>query len=99
MVRPEGLKDIAAYARGIGVHKGLVSASLVRDAHAAGLLVHVWTLRAENAFLPAELRKGSDPSARGDMAAEATLFLKAGVDGYFTDNPAIGVAARDAFRR
>ena len=33
------------------------------------------------------------------MAAEATLFLTAGVDGYFTDNPAIGVAARDAFRR
>ena len=98
MIRPEGLKDIAAHARGIGVHKSLVSASLVRDAHAAGLLVHVWTLRAENTFLPAELRKGSDPSARGDMAAEATLFLKAGVDGYFTDNPAIGVASRDAFR-
>ncbi len=34
-----------------------------------------------------------------DMAGEATLFLKVGVDGYFTDNPAIGVAARDAFRR
>ncbi len=32
------------------------------------------------------------------MAGEATLFLKAGVDGYFTDYPAIGVAARDAFR-
>ena len=98
MVRPEGLKDIAAYASGVGVHQSLVSASLVRDAHAAGLLVHVWTLRAENAFLPAELRKGSDPSVRGDMAAEATRLLKAGVDGYFTDHPAIGVAARDAFR-
>jgi len=33
------------------------------------------------------------------MAGEATLFLKQGVDGYFTDHPAIGVAARDAFRR
>jgi glycerophosphoryl diester phosphodiesterase len=73
--------------------------SLVRDAHAAGLLVHVWTLRAENAFLPVELRRGPEPRTHGDMAAEATLFLKAGVDGYFTDNPAIGVAARDAFRR
>jgi len=98
MLRPEGLREVAAYARGIGVHKSLASASLVRDAHAAGLLVHVWTLRAENAFLPAELRKGTDPSARGDMAAEATLFLKAGVDGYFTDHTAIGVPARDAFR-
>ncbi len=31
------------------------------------------------------------------MAAEATLFLKAGVDGCFTDQPAIGVAAREGF--
>jgi len=99
MLRPEGLREIAAYARGIGVHKGLASATLVRDAHAAGLLVHVWTLRAENTFLPVALRRGTEPSARGDMAAEATLFLEAGVDGYFTDHPALGVAARDAFRR
>jgi glycerophosphoryl diester phosphodiesterase len=98
MLRPEGLREVAAYARGIGVHKSLASASLVRDAHAAGLLVHVWTLRAENAFLPADLRRGTDPAVHGDMAAEATLFLKAGVDGYFTDHPALGVAARDAFR-
>lgn len=99
MLRPEGLRGIAAYARGIGVHKSLASPALVRDAHAAGLLVHAWTLRAENAFLPPDLRKGPDPAARGDMAAEATRFLEAGVDGYFTDFPAIGVAARDAFRR
>ncbi len=110
LVRPEGLRDIAAYARGIGVHKGLViprdgsdrltsPTTLVRDAHAAGLVVHVWTLRAENSFLPAELRRGKEPAAHGDMAAEATLFLKAGVDGYFTDHPAIGVGAREAFAR
>jgi glycerophosphoryl diester phosphodiesterase len=106
MVRPEGLRDIASYARGIGVHKSLVvprdgggrslpPTSLVQDAHAAGLLVHVWTLRAENEFLPAELRRGAEPASLGDMAGEAMLFLKAGVDGYFTDHPAVGVAARD----
>ena len=107
MVGPAGLREVASYARGIGVHKSLViprdghgrsqaPTSLVRDAHAAGLLVHVWTLRAENEFLPTELRRGTDPAAPGDMAAEAALFLRAGVDGYFTDHPAHGVAARDA---
>ena len=108
MLRPEGLREIATYARGIGVNKSLVippdrggrSASptrLVRDAHAAGLLVHVWTLRAENAFLPEERHRGEEPSAHGDMAGEVRLFLETGVDGLFTDHPAIAVAARDAF--
>jgi glycerophosphoryl diester phosphodiesterase len=107
MMTPEGLRDIAQYARGIGVDKNLVlprgeggrlqpATSLVRDAHAAGLLVHVFTLRAENQFLPAELRQGEDLTARGDYAAEAALFLKAGVDGFFTDFPALGVKVRDA---
>ena len=72
MVRPEGLRDIASYARGIGVHKGLVvprdgqgrslpPTTLVRDAHAAGLLVHAWTLRAENEFLPARAAEQRGP--------------------------------------
>jgi glycerophosphoryl diester phosphodiesterase len=110
LIRPEGLREIRSYARGIGVHKNLVlprdggdrllpPTALVRDAHAASLLVHVFTLRAENQFLPAELRLGPDMPARGDLAAEATLFLAAGVDGFFTDHPAIGVAARDSFLR
>jgi len=110
LMKPEGLREIATYARGIGVHKNLVlprdscdrllsPTTLVRDAHAAGLLVHVFALRAENQFLPAELRRGSDLLAAGDMAAEAALFLKAGIDGFFTDFPAIGVEAREAFLR
>lgn len=37
------------------------------------------------------------PSQRGDMAAEITAFLEAGVDGFFTDDPAIGRSALDAF--
>ena len=73
--------------------------TLVRDAHAASLLVHVFTLRAENQFLPAELRRGTSPDAKGDLAAEVELFLKAGVDGFFADQPGIGAKARDAFLR
>jgi glycerophosphoryl diester phosphodiesterase len=108
LLRPDGLATIARYARAIGVEKALVlprdaanrlrpPTSLVEAAHRAGLLVHVWTLRRENEFLPAELRRGTDPAAAGDLAGEARLFLEAGVDGYFTDNPSQGVEARDAF--
>jgi glycerophosphoryl diester phosphodiesterase len=103
MLRPEGLRDVATYARAIGVHKSLVvprdargrslpPTSLVRDAHAAGLLVHVWTLRAENEFLPAELRR--EGTVHGDLAGEVRLFVEAGVDGFFTDHPGIAAAAR-----
>ena len=55
--------------------------TLVRDAHAAGLFVHVWTLRREAQFLP--------KSYQGDMAAEVKQFVELGVDGMFTDFPDI----------
>jgi len=48
--------------------------TLVADAHAAGLLVHPYTFRAENVFLPLELRSSADPGrlrqpVRRDRAA------------------------------
>ncbi len=104
----QGLREIARYADGVGVNKDLIiprqgdgtlgaPTQVVGNAHAARLLVHTWTLRAENNFLPTNLRFGTDPTVLGDMAAEARAFLQAGVDGYFTDHPNIGVVARDAF--
>jgi glycerophosphoryl diester phosphodiesterase len=110
LVSPEGLAEIARYAQGIGVHRHLVlppdgqgglapPTPLVDAAHRAGLLVHVWTLRAENAHLPESFRRGDAPEDEGDMRGEALLFLEAGVDGFFTDHPDVGVAARDAFLR
>jgi glycerophosphoryl diester phosphodiesterase len=91
------LRDVASYADAIGIYKPLATAEGVRDAHAAGLKVHVWTLRAENEFLPEALRSSSDVTAQGDLAAEIRGYLERGVDGFFTDHPAIGVRARDAW--
>jgi glycerophosphoryl diester phosphodiesterase len=42
-----GLRQVAEYADAVGVDKALVSPGLVADARAAGLRVHVWTLRDE----------------------------------------------------
>jgi len=94
------LRAIAEYARAVGPPKRLLIArdatgrspaptTFVDDAHAAGLLVHPFTFRAENEFLPLELRSSDDPAAHGDLAAELRQFLALGIDGYFTDYPAV----------
>jgi glycerophosphoryl diester phosphodiesterase len=111
MLSGEGLRAIAEYARCLGPEKSLIvprdsegrstpTTDLVARAHDAGLLVHPWTFRAENYFLPTELRRG-DPNApdfmrqRGDLEAELGLFHAASVDGLFCDFPGAAVAARD----
>lgn len=103
MVTPAGLKAVAAYAWGIGPNKAMLwqrelPSSIVRDAHAAGLRVHPWTYRAENQFLPPIYRNGADPRTHGELAAEISAALRLGIDGFFTDFPAIGVRTRDAAR-
>jgi glycerophosphoryl diester phosphodiesterase len=65
----------------------------VADAHAKGLEVHGWTFRAENIFLPNEFDNGSDPAALGNMGGQVQAFLALGMDGFFTDQPDLGVAA------
>jgi glycerophosphoryl diester phosphodiesterase len=104
MITPDGLERIATYADAIGAAKALViprdeegrslaPTTLVQQAHKAGLKVIVWTLRSENFFLPAELRDGPDPRAVGRAEQEVRAFAAAGVDGIFTDHPAIAVRA------
>lgn len=104
MVSASGLKAIAAYANGVGPDWSMViptvdgglgaPTALVADAHAAGLAVHPWTVRAENAFLPPKLRKGSNPADFGDVDAVYRALFAAGVDGLFSDFPGLAVKAR-----
>lgn len=104
MLTPSGLAEIAAYADAIGPDVRQVAAAdgkatpLVEQAHSAGLKVHAWTLRKENAFLPAPLRNGSDPTAEGNYAAAWGLLAATGVDGLFTDDPALAAALRRSAR-
>ncbi len=91
------LSDIARHADVIGIAKTLASVEAVAAAHAANLGVHVWTFRAENEFLPEDLRTGTDPAAHGNLEAEIQRYLKRGIDGFFVDFPAVGVRVRDAY--
>jgi len=111
MATAEGLREVASYADGVGPEKyhfivprraddtlhAADATDFVRNAHAAGLKVHPYTFRAENRFLPANLRSCTDPNARGDLAREIELFLSVGIDGFFADQSDIGVGARDRF--
>lgn len=105
MVTPAGLAEIATYAQWISPPLRRVipldaagqsgpPAALIADAHKAGLKVSVFTFRPENQFLPVNLR-GGDANARWPqgMVADVRAFVAAGVDGFFTDDPALGRAA------
>jgi len=101
MATPKGLHQIADYAQVVAPNKSYVvgrmqnsvptqPSSFVQDAHDVGLLVHPWTFRAENAFLPDTYRRGGERSNLGSGAEEIAAFLRAGIDGFFTDHPDIG---------
>ena len=105
LTSPAGLRTLKGVVNAIGPDKAEViprtaggrlgtPTSLVADAHRAGLWVIPYTFRAENQFLPTDLRRGSDPDARGDAVAEDERYLRAGIDGFFTDQADLGVTAR-----
>lgn len=103
MMTPAGLQRIAEYASIIGPYartvipvdgEGRLAAptALVPDAHAAGLKVMPYTFRPEQHFLPRALWKNENPATRNEAAsiAEIRAYLAAGIDGFFTDDPALG---------
>ncbi|MEU6487108.1 glycerophosphodiester phosphodiesterase [Streptomyces sp. NPDC046887] len=104
LITPAGLKEIARYAQGIGPTLDLIiprtadgrlgrPTTLVRDAHARGLVLHPYTLRNENSFLPADFRRGTDPNAYGDAFGAYRAYFATGIDGIFTDQPDTGLLA------
>ncbi|MGP3999702.1 glycerophosphodiester phosphodiesterase [Streptomyces sp. 8N706] len=108
LVKPEGLKWIATFAQGVGPWVDLIiprddsgklgeETTLVPDAHAAGLIVHPYTMRNENQFLPADFRRGTDPAAYGDAFGAFKRYFETGIDGIFSDNPDTALLAQADF--
>lgn len=108
MITPAGLRDIACYADAIGPSVRAIiplqadgtlgrPTALVHDAHAAGLELHPYTFRPENQFLAKNFWQDSDPKTFNESGsvAEIRTYLDAGIDAFFTDDPAIGREALD----
>ncbi len=102
LLSPANLKEIAAFADGIGPWKRLIIAenpdktlaapnAVVADAHTAGLTVHPYTFRNEDRYLAKDY--GNDP------IQEYLQFYELGVDGVFSDFPDTAVAARKIFMK
>lgn len=108
MMTPAGLHDIAGYADAIGPNiRSIIPlaadgtlgkpTSLAHDAHAVKLELHPYTFRPENYFQAKNFWQGSDPKTFNEAGsiAEIRAYLDAGVDAFFTDDPAIGRKALD----
>ncbi|MFE7387182.1 glycerophosphodiester phosphodiesterase [Streptomyces sp. NPDC057582] len=110
LVTPAGLKWMASFAQGIGPTLDLIipkdasgrlttPTSLVRDAHEQGLILHPYTMRNENSFLPADFRRGTDPNAYGDAFGAFRTYFATGIDGIFSDNPDTALLAAEDFTK
>ena len=99
----KGLAEVARYAQFLAPYRGDLiplaadghlgaPSGLIARAHAAGLLVGTWTFRPENHFLAADFRSADGDGARNPAGsiAEIRHFVAAGVDAFFTDDPALG---------
>lgn len=108
LLEPESLRGLSAVVDGISPDQRLIlpvgldgavgsATGLVADAHAAGLQVIPWTVRAENAFLPREYQIGTDPAGFGRVSDYLVRLLQTGIDGVFTDQPDLAYTARQQF--
>ena len=108
MTSAAGLQEVATYADVLGPDKAQVfprnadgtsgaASAIVTNSHAAGLKVVPYTVRAENQFLPAQYRLGTDPNAFGNVLGEFADLYGSGIDGIFSDQPDLAYTAREDY--
>lgn len=103
LLTPAGLAEVAAHADWLAPatrmiipvdaqNRLMAPTGIVEAGHKAGLLVGTWTFRPENHFIAADFAQGAPDGARNPEAsvAEIRRYLATGLDGFFTDDPALG---------
>jgi glycerophosphoryl diester phosphodiesterase len=112
LLTQSSIQQIATYADGLGPYKlnlinvdangaFLAPSDVIRFAHEAGMKVHSWTFRPEDNFLPASLKSaGATASSRNEAGSitEIQTYLRAGLDGFFTDDASVGRQAVDTYQ-
>jgi glycerophosphoryl diester phosphodiesterase len=91
----EGLHGVSLDKSTLIDADGSTDARVVDRAHAAGLAVFAWTLRAENAFLSRAHRGPGGRGAQGHYVDEFRALMALGLDGVFADQPELAIAVRD----
>jgi glycerophosphoryl diester phosphodiesterase len=81
--------DVPSFTGSLSAVNSVNPTSLIADAHAAGLFVHVYTFRNEQKYLAG--------TYQGDPMTEYLGFFRAGVDGVFTDFANTGFDARTLY--
>ena len=86
-------REIAAYAQGVGPSKMMIkSANDALTFHQAGLLIHPYTFRGStvaSARRPLDEKQPNGSTVRENIIADIQLYLGYGIDGGFTDYPAL----------
>jgi glycerophosphoryl diester phosphodiesterase len=110
MTTPSGLADIAGYAAAIGPDKDHYPlrqagsdampepSALLQVAHSVGLEVHPYTFRADmpSGAMPIGTPQQNEGNGMRAFELELARLLQAGIDGFFIDQPDIGVRVRAA---
>lgn len=101
-VTPELAREIAEYAQGVGPAKAMItSAKEVEIFHAAGLVIHPYTFRGLTSAVlrkPLDEKMADGPTVRQNIITDMQRFLAFGIDGGFTDYPALWKEAYRLFR-
>lgn len=90
---PALASEVAGYAKGVGPSKSLLkSADDVAMFHTAGLLIHPYTFRGTstaNVRRPFDEAQTNGATVRQNIIADIQRYIGYGIDGGFTDYPAL----------
>jgi glycerophosphoryl diester phosphodiesterase len=103
IVTPKLAEEIAGYAKGAGPSKSLLkTADDVATFHKAGLVIHPYTFRGSttaNARQPLDESQPDGATVKQNIIADIQRYIDYGIDGGFTDYPALWKEALTARER